>query len=416
MELINRTNRLLMPILATLLCVTAAGSLSGSGIAQAGQKNLQVLEQSTASHSCCPRTPQERLLPSNDAQSRENADSDTNADTHIWEWMRDGFAMPRVKQERVRRYLREYTRHPSLLVQVLRRGEPYFYHILKRLEQHSMPAELALLPVIESAFDPFATSPVGAAGIWQFMPATAEDNGLDQNWWYDGRRDIIASTDAAIDYLHRLNEDFDGDWFLTMAAYNAGKARVRQAIRRNREAGKPVDFWHLPLPEETQSYVPRLIALRTIIEHPGDFNVSLPEFPATRYFSSIEIRGQIELAVAARLAGVSLAQLQLLNPGYDRSITPPVKVCTLLVPATTAHSVGDRIAQLPKEQRIRSIRHQIRPGDNLSTIAQRYRTTVSALRRVNRLDGSKIIAGDVLMIPIDEEAQAAAEDRYASLL
>jgi len=265
-------------------------------------------------------------------------------------------------------------------------------------------------------FDPFATSPAGAAGIWQFMPETAAYVGLSQDWWYDGRRDIIASTDAALDYLDRLHKRFNNDWLLALAAYNAGSARVGRAMRENRDAGKPDDFWHLSLPAETRSYVPKLIALRMIIENPYDYNISLPTLPDTRYFSSVEIRGQIELKVAAKLAGISLAILQRLNPGYDRSITPPNATHTLLFPKSVAQVFRERIARLPSDQRVRSVRHLIRIGDNLSTIAQQYHTTVSVLRKVNRLKGSKIIAGRYLMVPVGEQEDPTAGITYAALM
>jgi membrane-bound lytic murein transglycosylase D len=336
----------------------------------------------------------------------DNPGDDAVPDANIWTRMRNGFAFPAVNPDEVRSDIDAFIKHPVLLKKLLQRGEPYLFHILTRLEQNNMPAELALLPVIESAFDPFATSPAGAAGIWQFMPDTAAFVGLNMDWWYDGRRDILASTDAAIAYLAQLHKRFDNDWLLALAAYNAGSARVRSAIRKNRAAGKPEDFWHLSLPAETRDYVPRLMALQAIIESPRDYNISLPTLSDARYFSSVEIRGEIELKVAAELAGIPLNVLQQLNPGYDRSITPPGATHTLLFPRTAAPVFRERIARLPQDQRVRSIRHRIRTGDNLSTIAQQYRTTVSALRKANRLRNSKIIAGKFLLIP--REGQQAS--------
>ena len=330
----------------------------------------------------------------------------------IWTRMRDGFEFPEVDAAKVSSYIDEYVKHPQLFAKILQRGEPYLFHILNRLEQDGMPAELALLPMVESAFDPFATSPVGAAGIWQFMPETADYLGLNQDGWYDGRRDIIASTEAALDYLGRLHKRFDGDWLLALAGYNAGGARVQRAIRHNRNSGQPSDFWHLALPAETRSYIPKLIALRTIIENPQDYNVTLPQLPDSRYFSTIEIQGQLELRVAARLSGTPLQELQRLNPGYDLSITPPGLTHTLLVPASVADIIRTRIALLPQDQRIQSIRYRVRLGDNLSTIAQRYRTTVSDIRRANRLDGSKIIAGDMLIIPVETHEDTIAANSH----
>jgi membrane-bound lytic murein transglycosylase D len=348
------------------------------------------------------------------AIAKPAGDADTVAD--IWVRMRSGFAFPVTDRDDIHTHIEEYVKHPHLFEQLLQRGEPYLFHILNRIEHYDMPAELALLPVIESAFDPFATSPAGAAGIWQFMPATATDAGLDQDWWYDGRRDIIASTDAALDYLSQLHKRLGGDWLLTLAAYNAGKARVQRAIRQNRDAGKPVDFWHLPLPAETRSYVPKLVALRMIIENPHDYNISLPKLLDTRYFSRVEIRGQIELRVAAQLSGVPLIELQRLNPGYDRSITQPDKTHMLLVPMSVERVFREHIARLPPELRIQSIHHRIRLGDNLSRIAQQYRTTISVLRKANRLKGSKIIAGDMLIVPVGQRKGPFAGNTGTALM
>jgi membrane-bound lytic murein transglycosylase D len=355
-------------------------------------------------------------IPAADLSDVEGQTGDSVSGAVIWSRVRNGFVFPAVDAERVRTYLDEYRQHPFHLKQILKRGEPYLFHILARLEQRDMPAELALLPVVESAFDPFATSPAGAAGIWQFMPETASYIGLEQDWWHDGRLDIIASTDAALDYLDQLHERFDNDWLLALAAYNAGSTRVRSAIRKNRDAGKPVDFWHLPLPDETRSYVPKLIALRLIIENPDDYNIALPTLSDSRYFGTVKIRGQIELRVAAQLAGVSLSTLQRLNPGYFRSITSPDTTHDILLPKSAVGVFRERIARLPHDQRVTSIKHRIRLGDNLSTIAQQYRTTVSMLRKVNRLKGSKIIAGNFLIVPAGEQEDSVTGINYAGLM
>jgi membrane-bound lytic murein transglycosylase D len=203
---------------------------------------------------------------------------------------------------------------------------------------------------------------------------------------------------------------------LALAAYNAGSTRVRRAIRKNRDAGKPDDFWHLSLPAETRSYVPKLLALRQIIENPDDYNISLPTLSDTSYFSAVKIRKQIELRVAAEQAGITLASLQRLNPGYYRSITPPDTPHTILLPKSVADVFRERIARLPPDQRVRSIKHRIRTGDNLGTIAQQYRTTVSMLRKVNRLKGSRIIAGEFLIVPVGEKGDSIAGTTYAGLM
>jgi len=419
MSLIIKTNRLWLLLLVMLGSAWGTGRLVQPLDNLTGQTGRDRARESVSAADLATyrlyRFPGINILPAGPSGvDRPAGDSATAAD--IWTRMRSGFAFPAVDPDRVRSYIAEYTKHPLLLKQMLQRGEPYLFHILARLEQDGMPTELALLPVIESAFDPFATSPAGAAGIWQFMPGTAAYVGLDQDWWYDGRRDIIASTDAALDYLGRLNKRFNNDWLLTLAAYNAGSARVGSAIRQNRDAGKPDDFWHLSLPAETRSYVPRLIALRTIIENPDDYNIPLPTLSDSSYFSPVKVRGQIELKVAAQLAGVPLAILERLNPGYDRSITPPESTHTLLFPKSVAQVFRERVARLPQDQRVKSILHRIRRGDNLSTIAHHYHTTVPALRKVNRLNGSKIIAGKLLIVPVDGQQIYTADTTLAVLM
>jgi len=318
--------------------------------------------------------------------------------TEIWDRLRSGFTLPTRDDPEVRRYLVRYTRHPDAVARLLQRGEPYLFHILNRVEQRGLPAELALLPCVESAFDPHATSPVGAAGLWQFMPKTAESLGLSQDWWYDGRLDVIDGTEAALDYLTQLHRSF-GDWLLALAAYNTGSARVQRAIAQNRAEGKPVDFWHLPLPAETRSYVPRLLALRAVVRRPAKYNVTLPSLPDAHYFTRVDTQGRIDLPVAAQLAGVSEEELKRLNPGILRLTTPPDRPSILLIPKKSESVFGERLALLPEDERIRSIRHRILRGDTLSTIAQHYRTTVERLLKVNHMDNTEIIAGDILVVP-----------------
>jgi len=402
-QLLIKTKWLWMPTIAMLVSASVTSNYIKSNTSvtdQMGQWPSHQAPPAAMYEYCCTYPLTVNSMTAVTQGSSETPDNDPAAVTDLWERMRAGFDLPSADPDTVRAYIDEYVKHPHLFAQILQRGEPYLFHILNRLEQDGMPAELALLPIVESSFDPFATSPAGAAGIWQFMPGTADYLGLDQDWWYDGRRDVIASTEAALDYLGKLHKRFKGDWYLALAAYNAGGARVQRAIRHNRDTGKPLDFWHLSLPEETRSYVPKLIALRTIVENPHEYNVSLPQLLDSRYFTTVNIQGQLELRVVARLTGISLQELQRLNPGYGLSITPPGRTHKLLVPDSVAELFRTRLAQLPYDQRIQSIRHRIRLGDNLSTIAQQYRTTVSDIRKANRLKGSKIIAGDLLIIPV----------------
>lgn len=400
-----------LPVIAMLISASLTSQFIQSSTRQVNPSDpwgTHAVLPAAVYETCCPYRLPDNTTPAVFLLMNEQPGVASASAPQLWVRMRNGFDFPHTKPAVVQRYIDEYVKHPHLFEAMLKRGEPYLFHILNRIETGGMPAELALLPLIESAFDPFATSPTGAAGIWQFMPDTATDAGLHQDGWYDGRRDVIASTEAALDYLDALHKRFDGDWLLALAAYNAGGARVQRAIRHNRDRGKPVDFWHLALPAETRAYVPRLIALRVIIENPKDYNISLPHLADSRYFSTVEIQGQLELRVAARLCGISLQELQRLNPGYGLSITPPGRTHTLLLPRSAAPLFRMRIASLPQDQRVQSIRHRIRLGDNLSTIAQKYRTTVSVLRKANGLKDSKIIAGDSLIIPVAEHGDTLA--------
>ncbi|MDX2458132.1 MAG: transglycosylase SLT domain-containing protein [Gammaproteobacteria bacterium] len=334
----------------------------------------------------------------------------------IWERLRAGFNFPQQAAPSVQAHIDIFHNHPRHIEQILQRGEPYLFYILSRVEERGLPAELALLPVIESAFDPFANSPAGAAGIWQFMPATAKHVGLRQDWWVDGRRDIVAATDAALDYLSELHQRFDGDWLLALGAYNAGSARVNRAIRLNRSQGKPVDFWHLPLPEETRGYVPKLIALRAIISNPEAHNITLPVLANTHYFSVVDTGGQLDLQVAARLTGTSMDELQRLNPGLTRSITPPASQHTLLIPRASEQRFRERLARLPSDQRVQSVKYRVRQGDTLSAIAQNSRTTVARLRQINHLESTRIIAGKLLIVPTREPDEDDSTELQVSLL
>ena len=334
----------------------------------------------------------------------------------IWERLRTGFNFPQQATPSVQAHIKTFHNHPRHIEQILQRGEPYLFYILSRVEERGLPAELALLPVIESAFDPFANSPAGAAGIWQFMPATAKHVGLRQDWWVDGRRDIIAATDAALDYLSELQQRFDGDWLLALAAYNAGSARVNRAIRLNRSQGKPVDFWNLPLPEETRGYVPKLIALRAIIANPEAHNITLPVLANSHYFSVVDTGGQLDLQVAARLTGTSMDELQRLNPGLTRSITPPASSHTLLIPRASEQRFRERLAQLSPDQRIQSVKYKVRQGDTLSAIALHSRTTVARLRQVNHLESTRIFAGKLLIVPISQRDEDDSTALQVSLL
>lgn len=321
----------------------------------------------------------------------------------LWDRIREGFVVPDQDNPRIQQQLNWYAKHPSYMQRVAERGQPYLHHIVEELEARNMPTEFALLPIVESAFDPFAYSHGRASGMWQFIPGTGKYLGLKQNWWYDGRRDVTASTDAALRYLESLGKIYDGDWLLALAAYNGGRGNVSRAIRRNKQAGKPTDFWSLDLPKETQAYVPRLLALKALVANPQQFELALLSIPDEPYFARINTDSQIDLAQAAELAEMTMEEFYLLNPGFNRWATDPEGPHHLLVPIAKAEMFQEKLAAIPKNQRVTWDRYTIKSGDSLSTIAARYNTSISGLKAINNLRGNTIRQGDVLMVPIAAE-------------
>jgi len=289
-----------------------------------------------------------------------------------------------------------YLGQPQFLAAITPRAQRYLYYLVTEVERRDLPMELALLPLVESLMDPFARSPQNAAGMWQIMPATADHLGMRRDWWFDGRLDVRDSTRYALDYLQRLHGDFNGDWLLALAAYNAGKGRVRRALARSRDGN--TDFWSLRLPRETRYYVPRLIALASIIAFDEALGVDLPELPNQPAFVSVDTGGQIEMLRVAELAGVSLSELRRFNPGHLRWATPPDRG-ELLLPVAAAAALRAGLAALPPGQRVTWQHYRIRQGDSLIRIAQRFDTRVDLLQEVNNLSGHFIRAGDTLMIP-----------------
>lgn len=318
----------------------------------------------------------------------------------VWDRIRAGFSIGTFEHPRIQRQLDWYARHPGYMARVAERAKPYMYYIVEALKENNIPMELALLPIVESAFKPFAYSHGRASGIWQFIPSTGRRYGLTQNWWYDGRRDVYASTQAAIRLLLALKREFKGDWLLALAAYNSGSGTVHRAIRRSKRKRGATDFWSIKLPKETQAYVPKLLALKQLIENPAKFDMALPAIADQAYFERVDVGSQIDLAVAAEMAGIELDQLYQLNSGYNRWATAPNGPNYLLLPLDKSEQFKQRLAQLPVQDRIRWVRHRIKSGETISTIAMKYHTSMRTIKRVNRLRGNMLRVGRSLTIPV----------------
>ncbi len=333
-----------------------------------------------------------------------------------WDRMRLGYRLEVPDNSRVQQEIDWYLNHPDYLDRVQQRARLYLHFILTEIEGKDIPTEIALLPVVESAFHPFAYSPAQAAGLWQFIPSTGKLYGLKQNWWYDGRRDIVESTRAALDFLVELKDMFDGDWELALAGYNAGPGTVSRAVERNRQQGKPTDFWSLDLPQETRCYVPRLLAIAKLMESPEQYGISVQPIPNSPYFAEVEVGSQLDLKVAANLAGMSLDELHKLNPGFNRLAMDPEGPHRLHLPIQTIGGFQSALARLDTNQRMPWQRYQVRRGEDLERIARRYSVDADLLRQVNRMQTDKPRQGNYILVPDIEPSVVSETDSEASTL
>ncbi|MDT0498260.1 LysM peptidoglycan-binding domain-containing protein [Algiphilus sp. W345] len=313
----------------------------------------------------------------------------------IWPRVCEGMSLHGEAQPQVQKWRGYYSSHPRRVRSLLAPSEPWLWHIVRAIDERGFPMEIALLPVIESNYNPSARSPGGAEGLWQFVGVTARNHGLRETDWYDGRRDALASTDAALDYLANLHDLFD-NWLLALAAYNVGENRLIAEQRKQRAAGLPRNFWKMPLPEETRGHVPRLLGLALAVC--GD-DMRLPEIKDTPVTDIVQLPGQIDLQVASDWSGVPLSTLFAINPGLRYSVTDPDGPHRLLMPIRNIEKFKLRLASADQSEFVRYARHTVASGDNLSSIAQRYGSSVGAIQRTNRLSGTLIKAGHTLMIP-----------------
>jgi len=295
--------------------------------------------------------------------------------------------------------------HQKYINKISENTKLYIYHIINELEAYNMPLELALLPAIESSYNPFSYSNQHASGLWQFIPPTAKSLNLKQDSWYDGRRDIITSTKAAIDYLSYLYKRFNGDWLHTIAAYNGGEGTVRRAIKKNRSMNMPTDFWSLDLPIETESYVPRLLILSRIVKNPARYGIELPKLQNKPYFNNVNLDSQINIYKAAEIAEINIDEMIMLNPGYKLGVTHPVSPQNILLPIGKKNSFLRKLEELPKKSWSPIKRYQIKRGDTLSEIAAVYDISLKSLMSLNGLTGHIIQINQEIKIPgtgIDE--------------
>lgn len=331
-----------------------------------------------------------------------------------------GYTMPEVNSAYTGNHEAWYASRPDYVKRMIGRSQRYLYHIVVEVEKRGMPSEIALLPMVESAFNPVASSRTKASGIWQFMPATGKDFGLKQDWWVDNRRDVTAATNAALNYLQKLHGMF-GSWDLALAAYNAGEGTVQRAIDRNLKKGLPTDYASLPLPEETKNYVPKLQAIKNIMKQPENYGLNIDKIPNRPYFTKVIAPEQIDAKLAANLAEISYEEFISLNPEYNRPvITETGNAHEILLPVSAANTFKTNLANYDKPLVSWQTYHAKR-GERMDKIAQKFGINVSQLRDVNdissgkKLSGSQPIlvpnsAGNLNNIPIDTNASQAESE------
>lgn len=322
----------------------------------------------------------------------------THSGDDIWVRIRKGFGMTDLVSPVVDERTSYYASRPQALRTMLERGRKYLYYIVGELEKRGMPTELALLPIVESAFNPQAMSSAKAAGLWQFIPSTGRDFQLTQNWWVDQRRDVIASTNAALQYLQAIYE-MHGDWHLALASYNWGEGAVARAINNNTRAGKPIDFNSLNMPAETRQYVPKLQALKQIIAHPELYAVQLPAIPNRPYFRTVERRNGMDVAVAAKLAEMPQTEFLALNPAFNRPVIPGSNDSGLVLPVENAHKFEQNLSRY-NEPLVNWKTYSLTRSERVEQIAQRLRLNMATLCSVNGLaPRARLAAGYTLLIP-----------------
>ncbi len=407
--MINKNNRLLPTVLPTLknnakTRILLVVSLLAVGCSSTQESQLTVRKpeatEDTPVISATPKPVGVAQAPHIELEPLEIPDRPIPV-FDAWQRVLNNFALDiSLDNRRITVQRQWYAANQDYLDRTAERASRYLFDVIEQIEARGMPGELALLPIVESAYAPFAYSHGRASGIWQFIPGTGKRYKLKQDWWYDGRRDVVESTRAALDYLSDLYKYFDNDWLLALAAYNSGQGNVRKAIKHNRKHGRPTDFWSLKLPRETQAYVPKLIALAQLLHAPDKYGASFNMIDNRPYFSRVSTGSQIDLAQAAELAEISLEELYLLNPGFNQWATPPYGSHLINLPVSTVATFKTNLAKLPAEQRISWVRYKIKNGDSLIRIANKFQTSADALRQVNKLKSYRIRAGNVLFIPV----------------
>ena len=318
----------------------------------------------------------------------------------VWQRIRSQLTIKVPDKPAIAKWRKYYLSHPNFMVTIAQRAEPFLYYIVEEIEKRNMPVELALLPIVESSYLPYGVSNKSAAGLWQFMPVSAKRFNVEQNWWYDGRRDIVQSTRAALDYFQFFHRSFDQDWLNAIAAFNSGEGRVGRAIAKNKKANLATDFWSLNLPAETTDFVPKLLAISDILQHAAELNYIFTPIKNSPAVEIVNIEDQLDLTLAAQWANIEPEKLLQLNPGLNRWATAPNSHYQLMLPVAVADSFKDKLATTNKKDWLRWQRYRVNSGDSLSVIASEYATNVASIKKLNHLNSDIIRIGQMLIVPL----------------
>ncbi len=397
-----------MLIRRSTLAFVIATVLSGCATIEHGAPSaaqFPMVPSKQAATAVRPHPPEPAPIPAAESDTASTTTADLHSApiltnyTDLVARLRDGYSLPDVDDPAIDRQLRFYASKPQYLDRTFARGERYFYYVVQELEARHMPLELALLPIIESAYNPYAYSRARAAGIWQFITPTATRHQVRVNWWQDGRRDIMDSTRAALDYLSELHSMFNGDWLLAIAAYNCGEMAVARAVQRNEAAGLPTDFWHLRLPAETRGYVPSLLAMARLVRHPENYGLDFEPIPNKPYFARVEVGGQIDLRVAAAILNISDEEMHALNPAFNRWATDPEGPYHLLVPAAAARPFAEIVAGLTPAQRLPIEHHTLTAKETLASVAKSHNLPLAVVQQLNGSAKFSANVGDEILLP-----------------
>ena len=326
----------------------------------------------------------------------------------LWDRIRKGFAMPNLDDNYVRKWAEWYSSRPDYVARMVDRSRRYLYYIVVEVEERKMPLEIALLPMVESAYNPVAMSSARASGIWQFMPSTGANYGLKQNFWFDSRRDVIAATDGALNYLQKLYNQFN-DWQLALAAYNWGEGNVARAIERNQRAGKPTDYASLQIPAETRNYLPKLQAVKNIVADPAAFDLTLADIPDAPYFAIVKTSRKMDVKRAAELAELSIEEFQYLNPHHNRPVIAGSDEFAILLPMNNAEIFAAKL-DLVDQPLVTWQAYRLRPNETLAQLAARLGMSEDTLRAVNGIGAkARVPSGHTLLVPAQRPSRDTAD-------